>query len=334
MVATTMTLRVVLALSAYLNGALGKEHTVTFSDSPVWTVGTGVAYADVSITVGQALAFVSYNGHDVVLVHTPSSGTHWDQCGSNGIAVANNTNIFAASDYTAALSKKHYTPPTCGDFYLACSVGPHCMYGQRVKVTVKRADGNACQSPCVNAACVTKASKSFVTGATEHALKPKANSKWWGSGPYGALEVHVGDTVLFRTGAGFHDVATVPSKSAFDQCDMAGNTVVADWTYGTTSPTTTCTNSKHCCNDLSCSVSGNYVTYVFNASSAGETYFVCSYGSHCQTGQKLHIKVKGAAGAASTSGPAANTACTASVESLWVICLSIFLLASCETHFV
>jgi len=309
-----------LALSACLNVASAKEHTVTFSDSPIWTVGFGVAYADVSITVGDALAFVSYSGHDVALVHAPLSGTHWDQCGSNGIGASNNTKIFAANDFTAVLSTKHYTPPTCGDFYIACSVGPHCMYGQRVKVVVKSADGKACASPCVNAGCVTSASKSLKSGATEYGVKPMANSKWWGTGPYDALEVNLGDTVLFRTGAGFHDVATVPTKAGFDACSMTGKTVVGDWTYGTIAVSSTCKSASDCCVGATCGVSGNYVTYAFNASAAGDTYFVCSIGNggHCKTGQKLHVKVLD--GATSHARPAI-------AASLWAICIAWFLSA-------
>jgi plastocyanin len=267
-----------------------------------------VSYADLSITVGDALAFVSYSGHDVALVHTPSSGTHWDQCGGNGIGAVNFTKIFATTDFTAALTKKHYTPPTCGEFYIACSVGPHCMYGQRVKVTVKNADGKACASPCLNGACVTSASKSLATGPTEYALKPRADSKWWGTGPYDELEVNVGDTVLFQTGAGFHDVATLPTRAGFDDCNMAGMTVVADWTYGTQDPSTSCKSAKDCCTGSSCAASGNYVTYVFNATSAGETHFVCSIGNggHCKTGQRLLVKAQ-IATASTTAAPAAGT---------------------------
>lgn len=196
------------------------------------------------------------------------------------------------------------------------------MFGQRVKVVVKSADGKPCTSPCVNAGCVTKASKSLVSGATEHALKPVANSEWWGTGPYDELEVNLGDTVLFQTGAGFHDVATVPTKTGFDDCDMSGKTVLADWTYGTTDPSTTCKSSKECCMGSTCATSGNYVTYVFKAGGVGETYFVCSIGNgdHCKTGQKLHVKVK---------DPVASNAGTAVAKSLLVIWLSCFLFTSC-----
>jgi hypothetical protein len=197
------------------------------------------------------------------------------------------------------------------------------MYGQRVKVTVKDADGKACVSPCMNGACVTSTSKSLATGATEYPLKPRANSNYWGVGPYAELEVEVGDSVLFQTGAGFHDVATVPSKAGFEDCNMAGKTVVADWTYGTQDPSTACKSSKDCCADSSCSTSGNYVTYVFNATSAGDTYFVCSVGSggHCKGGQKLLVKAR--VPTASTNGAASfGTVAAKPVPIIWLcICL-------------
>jgi len=231
--------------------------------------------------------------------------------------------IFAATDFTVAPSKKHYTPPTCGQFYIACSVGPHCMYGQRVKVTVKNADGKACVSPCMKGACVTSSSKSLATGATEYALKPRPNSNYWGVGPYATLEVEVGDSVLFQTGAGFHDVATVPTRAGFDGCNMAGKTVVADWTFGTQDPSTTCKSSKDCCTGSSCSTSGNSVTYVFNATSAGDTYFVCSVGSggHCKGGQKLLVKAR-VPTASTTSAASFGTVTAKPVPMIWLcICL-------------
>jgi len=177
------------------------------------------------------------------------------------------------------------------------------MYGQRVKVTVKSADGKACASPCVNGGCVNAVAKVLKSGATEHAVKPMANSNWWGTGPYDALQVNLGDTVVFRTGAGFHDVATVPTKAGFDACSMAGKKVVGDWTYGTTDVSGTCKSSSDCCMGSTCGVSGNYVTYTFKAEAAGETFFVCSIGGHCNTGQKLHVKVIGGT-TSSHAGPA------------------------------
>lgn len=140
---------------------------------------------------------------------------------------------------------------------------------------------------------------------------------WWGTGPYDALQVSVGDTVLFRTGAGFHDVATVPTKAGFDTCSMAGKTVVGDWTYGTTDVSSTCQSDSDCCVGATCGVSGNYVTYSFKAAAIGDTYFVCSIGNggHCQTGQKLHVKVVESATSYSRQ---------AIVDSLLMICLSIF----------
>lgn len=274
--------------------AIAKEHAVNYNDSPVWTVGIGVMYADVNITLGEALAFVSYSGHDVVLVHVPGSGEHWDQCQDNGIQAGRFTRIFAPSDFGTSPRKLHYTPPTCGEFYIACSVSAHCMFGQRVKVVVNNGDKTPCTSPCVNAACVTESSKSSTTSALEIALKPQANSNWWGTGPFSRLEVDVGDSVVFRTGAGFHDVAIVPSRSSFDNCDMGGKMLVADWSYGTTDPSAACRTSPECCAGSSCADSGKYVTYRFNASVPGDVYFICSLGNgaHCNAGQKLIVTVR------------------------------------------
>lgn len=295
-------------LSILLSGiASGKEVTVTYANEPIWTVGIGVAYADMSIKLGETLTFPSYSDHDVVLVHAHDSGTHWDQCGQTGVAVGNFTSIWTPADFSHdSLVIKHYTPPTCGDFYIACSVSAHCAYGQRVKVVVKNDDGSSCRSPCLNAACVTPASKTL--GTVEHAMKPIPNSGYWGVGPFSTLTVNTGDTVLFRTGAGFHDVATVPSAGDFDSCNMKSKVVVADWPYQKTIPTAACNTSTDCCSSSSCGASGYYVTHTFTAKAPGDKYFVCSYGSggHCKQGQKIRVKIVDANGAANTARQSAD----------------------------
>jgi hypothetical protein len=295
---------------AFLSGsASSKEVLVTYSDSPIWTVGIGVGYADLTITLGETLSFSSYSSHDVALMHAPSTGSPWDQCSQSGIPAENFTSVWAPGDFTASsVTKKHYTPPTCGEFYLACSVAPHCMYGQRIKVIVKNADNAVCTSPCLNAACVTTASK--VSKTLVHDVKPIANSGFWGQGPYEAITVDIGDSVLFRTGAGFHDVATVPSAADFDSCDMKDKAVVAEWTYMTTSPNPACNSSSVCCSGSACGATGQWVTYTFTASVAGDTYFVCSYGNgdHCKTGQKLRLTVRAPTTAAPTNSGSSNCA--------------------------
>lgn len=280
----------VLVLAMLADGVLSKTHTVTFSDAPTWTVGVGVAYPDLEITLGETLSFTSYSAHDVVLLHSPSSGTHWDQCGMGGIQSGSFTTVWATTDFAAVVAtEKHYTPPSCGDFYMACSVGPHCVYGQRSKVTVSNGDGSACASPCVGAGCVTADAKNYVTNGVVHHLKPAPNSQYWGTwGSYDALTVNVGDSILFQTGAGFHDVATVPTLAALGSCDMSGKTVVADWdSAGVIS--TACNSSSSCCASSSCGSSEYRVTYNFTAESVGDTYFVCSVVLHCQTGQKFTL---------------------------------------------
>ena len=117
------------------------------------------------------------------------------------------------------------------------------------------------------------------------------------------MTVDIGDAVLFRTGAGFHDVAMLPTKADFDTCDVTQKTVVAEWIHMTTSPTTACNDASACCSGTSCGATGNYVTYMFNASVAGDVFFVCSYGHHCKQGQKIHVKVRGASVVSTTSVP-------------------------------
>jgi len=325
--AASKTLLIICVGGSIFTSVSGADHvhTVTFSDTPVWTVGIGVAYADMNIVLGETLSFMSDSSHDVVLLHPKSSGAPWSSCGQSGVT-GNTTSIWASSDFSStSMTEKHYTPPSCGDFHVVCSQSAHCMFGQRVKVSVKNPDGSTCSSPCLGAACVTAASKVGKTSGVTHGMKPVANSKWWGQGPFSAMTVDIGDSVVFRTGAGFHDVATLPSQAAFDNCDMTQKTVVADWTFGTTDTSAICKNTSACCSGSACGSTGYYVTYTFNASVAGDVYFICSYGHHCKQGQKVLVTVRSSTTEAPSTGGAANTASTANTEfliiffSLWAL---------------
>lgn len=316
----------IFAFSLGVTEVFGEEHVISFNNAPIWTVGFGVTYADIDIKVGETISFASYSGHDVVLVHAVQTGTPWDQCGQMGIAVGAFTPVLSTSEFGTSITNKHFTPPTCGEFYLACSVSAHCMYGQRVKVIVGKTDGSSCTSPCVGAACVTDAAKVTKVGALLHDVRPVADSRWWGTGPYNALEVDVGDTVVFRTGSGFHDVGIVPSASAFADCDMTHTVVVADWAYGTANPSTACNSSTACCASSSCGVSGMYVTYTFMAQSKGDQFFVCSIGNHCKVGQKVRVHVKG------ISDELASHAVQISWQWWYVFIVGLSLVAEQQSH--
>lgn len=328
MMAVSSSLSGALVLGALVGGASGASYTVALKDQTVWTVGLGVSYPDMSITKGETLKFISSAHHDVVLLHAPSSGTHWDQCGPTGIVQGHSTSIFGSGDFfsaTSPLVEKHYTPPSCGDFYIACSVSQHCMVMQRVKVTVANADGSACAAPCVGAACVTADSKLPVAASgVLRDVKPAAKAKFWGQAAYDTLTVNIGDSVLFNTFAGGHDVATVPTAAALDGCDMSGVTVLADWTYGTTDPSSSCASTSTCCTGMSCGSSGYAVTYNFTATTAGDTYFVCSMGAggHCKEGQKFRLTVNPAS--LSSDGNSASSAGRFEVyKSLPLVVLSV-----------
>lgn len=291
----------VVVLGLFLGVASGAEHTVSFSDEAMWVVGMGVTYPDITIKLGESVKFVSFSDHDVVLLHAPTEGAHWDLCGTMDIPKDSLTTIWDPSSFSSSTAtEKHYTPPTCGGFHIACSIYGHCMYGQRVKIIVNNADGSACSSPCADGACVTDGSKQFVTSGIVHDVKPAPLSQYWGSGgPYGPLSVEIGDTVLFRTGAGYHDVASVPTLADFNSCNMNSKIVLADWDFSSGLTSATCNASEVCCAGATCGRSGMFTTYTFTAREAGNTYFVCSVGAHCQHIQKFVLTVKSAAVVAS-----------------------------------
>jgi len=323
MVLSSLVLRLSIAFVVRFIIAYAKEHVVTFSDTPIWTVGIGVAYSDMVITVGESVAFASFSSHDVALLHSNiSDGNPWESCGEAGIAPGSMTLIYATHAFTNdGITVKHYTPPTCGEFHFVCSIPPHCMYGQRVKVIVKSSDGAPCASPCQGPDCVTSSSKVVVSDNVVHAVKSIPNSRFWGQGRYDVLQVDIGDVVVFRTGAGFHDIATLPSVADFESCSMTSKTSVADWIYGQTLPTLACANSDDCCK-------AQYVTYSFKAEAAGDKYFVCSFGDHCMTGQKLHVTIKDAVSgseAPTTDAPTASGTEAKPLVMLW----AAFVMALC-----
>ena len=75
----------------------------------------------------------------------------------------------------------------------------------------------------------------------------------------------VGDSVVF-TWTGFHDVYMFADETAFNACDFAGATQLAD-------------------TDVN--------TYTFEVTDTGTFYFGCSVGGHCDYGQKLALTVAG-----------------------------------------
>ncbi|XP_059458975.1 mavicyanin-like [Corylus avellana] len=84
----------------------------------------------------------------------------------------------------------------------------------------------------------------------------------------------VGDILMFNFVTEQHDVVQVP-KESFDSCTSAnpiGETI-------TTGPTN------------------------ITLSDAGNHYYICTIGQHCQLGQKLAITVSGSPGAAAPSTP-------------------------------
>jgi len=169
---------------------------------------------------------------------------------------------------------------------------------------------------------VTADSKVSKTEGVIHAVKPKPDAGYWGQGPYAALSVNVGDSVVFRTGAGFHDVASVPTSKAFADCDMSGMTQLASWEPMKTTGTAACNSSSVCCAGSACGATGYYVTYTWKPTAAGDTYFVCSMsgGHHCKLGQKIKVTVKAAEAAASSTTSAANNAGRCMMQTLFAIC--------------
>ncbi|KAM0031034.1 putative Blue (type 1) copper binding protein [Helianthus debilis subsp. tardiflorus] len=74
---------------------------------------------------------------------------------------------------------------------------------------------------------------------------------------------NVGDTLLFNFTTGFHDVAEV-SQAAFGPC-----TTASPISNNATGPTT------------------------LTLRTAGNHYYICTFGTHCNLGQKLMISVRG-----------------------------------------
>ncbi|BFG24959.1 hypothetical protein CerSpe_112330 [Prunus speciosa] len=84
----------------------------------------------------------------------------------------------------------------------------------------------------------------------------------------------VGDILIFNFATNAHDVQQVP-KASFDSCS-SDNAIGSSITTGPANVSLT---------------------------SAGDNYFICTYGTHCQSGQKLAITVSAAAPGASPSAP-------------------------------
>merc|ERR1712028_146749 len=101
------------------------------------------------------------------------------------------------------------------------------------------------------------------------------------AGAYSALTVEIGDTVVFRTVPGYHDVATVPTLADLESCTMTDATVVAEWDPTSAGVSAACTSNAMCCPDSSCAAGsdGMSVTYTWEAVTAGDVHFVCTLGA-------------------------------------------------------
>ncbi|XP_050381909.1 umecyanin-like [Argentina anserina] len=94
----------------------------------------------------------------------------------------------------------------------------------------------------------------------------------------------IGDSLIFNFATNAHDVVEVP-KASFDSCsddNEIGSTI-------TTGPANV------------------------SLTSAGDHYYICTVGSHCQSGQKLAITVSSSAttpGTSTTAPPPSTTATT------------------------
>merc|ERR1712070_740570 len=83
---------------------------------------------------------------------------------------------------------------------------------------------------------------------------------------YSDLTANVGDSLVFKYGSS-HDVYQMPSETAYNNCDFTSASLVGSSTAG--------------------SGAGLSVT----CSTPGDSYYACSTGSHCSSGQKLKVSV-------------------------------------------
>ncbi|XP_054792929.1 cucumber peeling cupredoxin-like [Prosopis cineraria] len=85
------------------------------------------------------------------------------------------------------------------------------------------------------------------------------------------------DTLSFQFATGQHDVVKVP-KASYDSCSENSNTLKV-----TTGP------------------------YNYTLNETGSHYFICSFGQHCQGGQKLAVVVSDASSPTSSPSPTSST---------------------------
>ncbi|OMO81123.1 Plastocyanin-like protein [Corchorus capsularis] len=91
---------------------------------------------------------------------------------------------------------------------------------------------------------------------------------------------HVGDILIFNFTTGAHDVAEVKTENAYDTCATAAANLVSTITTGPASITLNRT---------------------------GDHYFICTFGTHCASGQKVQIEVEMGTSPPSTTPPTSPT---------------------------
>ncbi|KAG2729314.1 hypothetical protein I3760_01G244400, partial [Carya illinoinensis] len=269
-----------------------KAQTVhVVGDSIGWTVPTGGASsyqtwaASKQFVVGDILLFnFVTNAHDVLQVPKES----YDSCSSsNPIG-----DIITTGPINVTLS-------AASTHYYICTVGRHCLSGQKISVTVSSSPSvvpptststppstltnPATPSPTSGTSVIATVFLQFTEAQTVHVV---GDSIGWtvptgGASTYqtwaASKQFVVGDILSFNFITNAHDILQVP-KESYDSCSSSnhiGDTI----TIGPVNIT---------------------------LSTTGPHYYICTLGRHCLSGQKLPVTVSSSPSATpptSTSTP-------------------------------
>eukprot|EP01012_Entosiphon_sulcatum_P021025 TRINITY_DN25841_c0_g1_i1.p1 TRINITY_DN25841_c0_g1~~TRINITY_DN25841_c0_g1_i1.p1 ORF type:complete len:271 (+),score=34.55 TRINITY_DN25841_c0_g1_i1:35-847(+) len=174
---------------------------------PLWTMPG--EYPDITVRQGDSVVFLYRQGyHDVAVIPTQAA---WNSCDLSAVTTYAllNGSVAASKPGTSVVDPSGfvtytYVPQTIGQVLFVCSVGSHCLSGQKVTINVVVASGPA--------QTVNVASKADV---------------WVVGNNYANLTVNLGDTLEFRSNDE-HNVALVPT-SAFATCDATSAQSAIEW---------------------------------------------------------------------------------------------------------
>jgi hypothetical protein len=232
----------------------------------------------IDMRIGDVLVFV-YSTHHNVWLH--SSEASYTACTyADGVELANRTDGGGCENEAdlacmAAASGFEWHPQEEGTFHFSCSVGDHCVNGQRLAVTVHAHSYKPPPASSITVPDWTDDAGYCSAHHLEQAGRSPDDRRPNGLAPITLLQ---GQELVFKYSI-YHDVWAHPSREALEACDFSSAVQLAGTLEG---------GGCERDDDLECiAASEGYAL----RPTQDEMYLSCGVHDHCANGQRLVVTV-------------------------------------------